>query len=386
MTLYLVTLIAVLNQIGFSGSRVAVSLYALELGANQLSVGVIIALYSLCPMLLAIVIGKFADRAAPRPLMIIGAAAGAAALLPPPLFSALAALYAAALMLGLFHQLFSIPLEAIVGGIGGVEKRARNYSVVSMGWSGANFLGPIIAGFSIDSLGHVQVFWVLAAIATAPVLILWLMPNLLPSAARHAAKDAHGGGVIDLWRIPSLRITIVAGAVVGSAKDLFQFYMPVYGHAIGLSATAIGTVLGMTALASFVIRGVIPLVVKRLTETQILTCAVFIATLAFLLMPFFADAYALAAIAFLLGLGVGSAEPIMLALFYVLSPKGRIAEALGLHKAVRNATQLVVPVVFGSVGAAFGYSAVFLSNAAMLAVSGYLTRRMAVPRSDLGKR
>lgn len=30
--------------------------------------------------------------------------------------------------------------------------------------------------------------------------------------------------------------------------------MPVYGHAIGLSASAIGTVLGMVALAAFVIR------------------------------------------------------------------------------------------------------------------------------------
>ena len=35
MTIYLVTLISVLNQIGFSGSWVAVSLYALELGATS---------------------------------------------------------------------------------------------------------------------------------------------------------------------------------------------------------------------------------------------------------------------------------------------------------------------------------------------------------------
>lgn len=374
-----------LNQIAFSGSRVAVSLYALELGANQLSVGVIIAFYSVCPMLLAIVIGRFADRAAPRPLLIVGTAAMAAALLLPPLFSALGTLYVVAFVLGLFHQVFGIPLEAIVGGIDGVEKRARNYSVITMGWSIANFLGPVTAGFSIDYLGHLHVFLVLAAIAVAPALIMWLTPDLLSKVARHVGEDTRGG-VLDLWRLPSLRITIIAGGVVGSAKDLFQFYMPVYGHAIGLSASAIGTVIGMAEIAAFVIRAVMPLVVKALTETQILASAVFVAALAFMLMPFFANAYTLAAIAFLLGLGVGSAEPIMLALFYVLSPKGRIAEALGLYKTVRNATQLVVPVVFGSVGAAFGYAVVFLSNAAMLAVSGFLTRRMGVPASDLRKR
>ncbi len=382
MTLYLVTLIAVLNQIGFSGSRIAISLYALELGANAFLVGLIVASYSLFPMLLAIVIGKLADRKAPRPLLILGALATAAALLVPPIFTGLWTLYVAALVLGLFHQVFSIPLEVIVGGIGGAENRARNYSVVSMGWSGANFLGPIIAGLSIDYLGHLQVFWVLAAIASTPVVLLWLLPDLLPKAPTHAAQDRRGSRVLDLWRLPALRTTLIAGGVIGSAKDLFQFYMPVYGHAIGLSASAIGTVLGTSALAAFVIRGVIPWLVRRLTETQILTYAIFIATLSFVLMPFFVNPYALAWIAFVLGLGVGSAEPIMLSLFYVLSPKGRMAEALGLYKTLRNATQMIVPVLFGSMAAALGYTAVFLSNAAMLAVSGWMTSKVGVPASD----
>jgi long-chain acyl-CoA synthetase len=42
----------------------AVSLYALELGASQLTIGVLMALYALLPMLLAVYVGKFADRVA----------------------------------------------------------------------------------------------------------------------------------------------------------------------------------------------------------------------------------------------------------------------------------------------------------------------------------
>ena len=126
MTIYLVTLIAMLNQIGFSGSRVVVSLYALELGANQFTVGIIIALYSLFPALLAITIGKYADRMGPRLPMIIGCLLTAVGLLLPPVFSSVATLYVAALMLGTFHQFFSIPVEAGIGGIDGPEKRARN--------------------------------------------------------------------------------------------------------------------------------------------------------------------------------------------------------------------------------------------------------------------
>ena len=105
MTIYLIVLISVLNQIGFSGSRVAVSLYALELGANQFTIGVLIALYALCPMLLSIAIGKFADRVAPRLPMIIGTAGMALALLLPPLFPRPDVLYVSSFLLGLFHQI-----------------------------------------------------------------------------------------------------------------------------------------------------------------------------------------------------------------------------------------------------------------------------------------
>jgi len=378
MTIYLVVLIAVLSQIGFGGSRVAVSLYALELDANQFTVGVIIALYSLCPMLFSIAIGKFADRMPPRLPVILGSVVMGAALLLPLALQGIAALYVSAFLLGLGHLVFSIPLEAVVGGIGGSQNRARNYALITMGWSAANFLGPLITGFSIDTVGHLRVFLVLAAFAALPILILWWRPGLLPDMVPHAASEKRSS-VLDLWRIPYLRSTFIAGGIIGSAQDLFQFYLPIYGHAVGLSASAIGTVLGMVALAAFVIRAIIPLLVKMSSEATILTSAIFVVAFAYLLLPFFVNAYALAATAFLLGLGVGCAQPMIMSLLYALAPAGRIAEAIGLYKTLRGVTHVVIPIFFGSVGTAFGFTAVFLSNSGALTFGGYLLRRTRVP-------
>jgi len=371
MTIYLVVLMSVLSQVGFSGSRVAVSLHALELSANQFAIGVVIALYSLCPMLLSIAIGRFADRVPPRLPVIIGSAAMTAALILPPFVPGLATLCVAAFILGFAHQLFSIPLEAIVGGIDGAKNRARNYALITMGWSAANFFGPLIAGFSIDYIGQREVYLVLAVFTLVPVPVMLFKPNLLPRAATVHAGEARGG-VLDLWRIAPVRITIIAAGVVGSAQDLFQFYLPIYGHSIGLSASAIGTILGVVFVAAFVIRGLIPILVKQMTEARILTSAVFIGALAFSLLPLVDNPYSLAAIAFLLGLGVGCAQPMTMSLLYLLTPPGRIAESFGLQKTVRNATHLVVPIFFGSLGAAFGVAAVFLSNSAILITSGFL--------------
>jgi len=381
MKIYLIVLITAISQIGFSGSRVAVSLHALQLTANQFAIGVIIALYSLCPMLLAIVIGRFADRTPPRLPVFLGSAFMAAALLLPPFFPGLGVLCVAAFVLGLAHQVFSIPIEAIVGGIDGPENRARNYAFITMGWSAANFLGPFITGFTIDYVGQLQVYLVLAVLTAVPILILLLKPNLLPRKAAIHADAALRGSVLDLWRTPSVRMTIIAAGVVGSAQDLFQFYLPIYGHSIGLSASAIGTILGTVFAAAFVIRGIMPLLVKRLREPTILISAMFVAAVAYTLLPMFVSPYALAAIAFLLGLGVGCAQPMTMSLLYLLTPAGRIAEAFGLQKTVRNATHLVVPVVFGSVGSVFGVTAVFISNSVILATSGLLMRNAGIPES-----
>ncbi|OGA09075.1 MAG: hypothetical protein A2W68_08535 [Betaproteobacteria bacterium RIFCSPLOWO2_02_64_14] len=386
MTIYLVVLVSVLSQVGFSGSRVAVSLHALGLTANQFAIGVVIALYSLCPMLLSIAIGKFADRVPPRLPVILGSAAMTVALLLPPLLPGLPALCVAAFVLGLAHQVFSIPIEAIVGGIDGEKYRARNYAFITMGWSAANFLGPLIAGFSIDYIGQLQVYLVLAALTAAPIPMLLLKPAMLPKVAAMHAEGATRGSVLDLWRMPSVRITIIAAGVVGSAQDLFQFYLPIYGHSIGLSASAIGTILGVVFVAAFVIRGILPLLVKKFREATILTLAMFIAAGAFTLPPFFVSPYALAAIAFLLGLGVGCAQPMTMSLLYVLTPAGRIAESFGLQKTVRNATHLVVPIVFGSVGAMFGVTTVFMSNSVILITSGFLLRKAGIPDSDPHRR
>ena len=381
MTIYLVVIIAFLSQAGFGGSRVAVSLHALALTSNQFAIGLVIALYSLAPMFLSIAIGRFADRAPPRRLVVLGSIVMTVALLLPFAVPGIGVLCLAAFVLGFAHQVFSLPIEALVGGIGGPEKRARNYALITMSWSAANFVGPVMAGFSIDHIGQRQAYLVLALFTLAPVLILAFKPHLLPRKGKKHDSAQPRGSVLELWRMPALRTTMIAAGIVGSAQDLFQFYMPIYGHSIGLSASAIGTILGVCSLAAFVIRSLIPILSKRASEAQILGGAIFTAAFAFLLFPLFTNPYLLGATAFLLGLGVGCAQPMTMSLLYVLAPADRLAEAFGLHKTLRNTTHVVVPLVFGSVGTAFGFGAVFLSNSALLTTGGLLMRKVGIPRS-----
>jgi MFS family permease len=363
-----------LNHTAFGGSRVVVALYALELGASQMTIGVIMALYAVCPMVFAISIGKLADRVGPRLPMLMGVAGMATALVLPPLFPGLATLYILATLIGTSFYFFHVTVTAIAGGIDGSENRLRNYAMMSLGFAGASFVGPVAAGFSIDHLGHIPTFLLLASFNLAPLLLLLFKTEFLPRAVNREGVEGKRN-VLDLWRIPALRNTFIASGIISSANDLFQFYMPVYGHAIGLSASAIGTVIGFCALAALVIRVALPRLAKISGEARILTYAVFVAAAAFMLFPFFQSAYVLAAIAFLLGLGLGCGLPMSMSLIYSLSPPGRVAESSGLRVTVNNFTHIVIPLVFGSLGSAFGFFPVFILNSAMLTAGGFIMRR-----------
>jgi len=82
--------------------------------------------------------------------------------------------------------------------------------------------------------------------------------------------------------------------------------------------------------------------------------------------------------AFLLGLGLGSAQPLTIMLTYHHAPQGRSGEALGMRLTVNKITQIAIPLVFGGI-AFFGLYPVFWANAAFLLAGG------AVSLKDLRK-
>ena len=86
----------------------------------------------------------------------------------------------------------------------------------------------------------------------------------------------------------------------------------------------------------------------------------------------------LAAVAFLLGLGVGCGQPMSMSLIYALAPAGRAAECAGLRVTVNNFMHLLIPLLFGSLGTAFGYTPVFVSNSGMLVAAGVIMRKARI--------
>ncbi|HEY5900268.1 MAG TPA: MFS transporter [Burkholderiales bacterium] len=372
MTVYLVVLLSLLNSIGQRGSKVAVSLYALELGAGSFTVGLLAALYAVFPLFLAVQAGRIGDRIGVRYPMMLGSATMSAGLAVPLLGGGLNALMLCAALVGLGQIFFHVSVHSLIGALGPESERTKNFATFSLGGSIAAFLGPSTAGFGIELAGYRATFALLALVTVVPGLTVLLHRRLIPPRVRNDGAE-QGRNAFDLLRIPALRQALILSGVTLTGIELFSFYLPVYGRAIGLAPSSIGMILSTYAVAGFIVRTVMHRLAKRYTEVGVLTGSLFVAGAAYLALPALAAGLPLAAAAFALGLALGSAQPLTIILTYNHAPRERSGEALGMRLMANKVTQIGIPLVFGGIGAALGSVPVFLATSAVLIAGGVLS-------------
>jgi MFS family permease len=379
---YLAVLCSLLQGIAMRGAKMLVSLSALQAGASPFQVGLLAAMFAAFPLLLAVYAGKISDRIGVKRPMVVGALVIAAGLAVPLAVPNLVGLVLCAALIGLGHIFFHVSVHNLIGAYGDGEARTRNFATFSLGASVSAFLGPSLAGFSIDGWGFAPTHALLAAVAVLPAGILLAYPRLIPPRTPHS-KSASGGS-LELLANPGLRRTLIMSGVTLTGIELFTFYFPVYGRSIDLSASAIGLVMSSYAIAAFIVRLGMNGATRRIGEIGVLTASLFVAGATYMLVPLVASAPLLAVVAFLLGLGLGCAQPLTILLTYNHAPAGRSGEALGLRLTVNKLTQIVVPLAFGAMGSAFGLLPVFWANGLFLLAGGAVSlaeRKVAATRN-----
>ncbi|HLX79901.1 MAG TPA: MFS transporter [Burkholderiales bacterium] len=367
-------LLTILSHVGFVGSRITASLSAINQGASPLAVGVLMSLYAVIPMLLAVQAGRLVDRVgAFRPIAVAGLVLAAGMLLP---FAAhgLPVLFISATVVGTAFMMQHIALNHVIGNLGDPSERPVNFSWFALGYSVSGFIGPLLAGFAIDLAGHRTAFLLLTLPPAAGTALL-LRKRGVPQLQHEPRIGAARRSVADLLRNPRLLPVFLFSGLLATGWDMYTFVIPIYGTRIGLSASTIGIVMSSFALATFVVRLFMPSVARRLSEWTVVCTALAIAGTAYSLFPLAKQAPALAALSFLLGLGLGCAQPMIMAALYAASPPGRQGEVVGMRTTMINASQTFMPLAFGAVGSALGMAPILWTMAGLLLAGSWLAGR-----------
>ena len=354
-----------------AGMRMAAPLLALHQGFSPLAVGLLLALFALTQVFLSLPAGRYVDRHGlkkPIAFAVVTAASGAALSL---MFPAFPVMCLSAMMTGGATGVASIAMQRHVGrAAGDAIELKKVFSWLAIGPAVSNFVGPFSAGLLIDHVG----VWMggqaadlngfrgaFLMMAILPLLTwLWVRRTVeLPPLVR---DDAGQGGALrafDLLRNPMMRRMMLVNWLLSSCWDVHTFVLPVIGHERGFSASVIGAILGVFAVAATLVRVLLPFVAAHIKEWVVLSCAMLSTGALFALYPLLTTPLAMGAASVLLGLALGSVQPMVMSTLHQITPEARHGEALGLRLMVINGSSVLMPILFGTAGAVIGVSAVF---------------------------
>ena len=338
------------------------------------------SLFAALPMMLGVAGGRLVDRIGLRTPLLVSVSAVALSIALPAAWPGITSLYVCAAGVGTGFMLFHIAVQHAVGVGSPATERKENFGWLALGFSISNFIGPSVSGFAIDAVGHRATFALLTGSALAALLLLIARRHEFthtPDAPRKQGERS----ALELLREPELRRVFLVTGLLGSAWDLFVFAMPIYGTAIGLSASTIGLVLSAFAAATFTVRMALPWISRHMREWSTITATMVIASIAYACFPIVSTVPLLAAFAFLLGLGLGATQPSIMSLLYAKAPEGRAGEAVGVRAVVLNASHTVLPLAFGGMGAALGMLPVFWAMSVLLAAGGVAANRRRATQS-----
>jgi MFS family permease len=345
----------------------AAPLLALRQGFSPLAVGILLALFTLTQVFLALPAGRFADRhGLRRPVgwAVVASVLGVGLAVAFPVFPVLCL---SALLTGGATGSASIALQRHVGRAAeGATELKRVFSWLAIGPAISNFMGPFAAGLLIDhagatagdATGYRAAFLLMALLPLGSWLFVRPLRELRPAPVP-LTPAIHK--TWDLLAEPQMRRLMLVNWCLSSCWDVHTFVVPVLGHERGFSASVIGSILGAFAIAATAVRVLMPLFASRLREHVVVTCAMVVTALMFGIYPAMQSPLTMGLCSVILGVVLGSVQPMIMSTLHQITPEARHGEALGLRLMAINASSVLMPLLFGTVGTVVGVSVVFWS-------------------------
>ena len=125
-------IVVILAHMGTIGAKLLLALFAIDLGASPLQVGITFAMFSILPAILAISAGRWVDRIGVRLPLLLGCGCLALSIGIVFLTPALWALYLCAALIGVSFMVYVVAGQSIVGSMSASTDRTRNFSYYSL--------------------------------------------------------------------------------------------------------------------------------------------------------------------------------------------------------------------------------------------------------------
>lgn len=365
---------------------VAVPVYALELGASPLLLGVIFSAPFLLPLILAIPAGAVVTRFGGRNPMLMGALALAVGTFSMACFPGLGGLIFAQLIIGLAQLHMVLAAQIVISGLDSGKPLERYFGWYTMWLSGGQVVGPLLIGTLLEIGGNTErLFLVMSVIAMVGAL----------GAGRLAGK-ARQGMVVErsvtgyraqgrlLKSNHGVQVSIAVSVVAMYAISVYGSYLPVYLDSLEISAVMMGMLISMRTLSSMLVRPFTSQWISFAGGRERATLVAILLLALGLMFTGLTDNYiVLGALAVMVGLGAGICMPLSIVVMAESVDSRQRSGALGMRLMANRGVNFLAPLVFALSLDFGGFGLAFSAGGAVMLAAGcglfvFLSRRNRV--------
>lgn len=286
------------SQLGTQVSGVAVPLLAVfTLHATPIQLGLVTASSTIGFALLGLPAGAWLDRCRRRPVLVASDVARALLLLTVPLaalFDALSIgwLVAVSLLTGLARTFFDVGYPSYLPTVTGKDGVLAGNSVLETARSTGQVAGPGLGGWLVSIAGAANVVLIQAVTFAISAWSLAAIRTRETPAPRDPASRPRLWADVRAGLVFVLATRVLLGTAVTSAASNLAFAVAsavtflFMSDVVGLSATGIGVVVAVGAVAAMAGAALTPRLARRFGTTRITWLALVVTTPVALLGPF----------------------------------------------------------------------------------------------------
>ncbi|MFM1779253.1 MAG: hypothetical protein RIS51_398 [Actinomycetota bacterium] len=362
--------------------RPMITYKAVDLGADSALVGVVGATFALAPLLLAIQIGRWTDRGNAGKALFLGTLISVATTFALLFISSIPLLMLAMPCLGIGHLLVMTGGQTMIANESEDKKYERNFGLLTFYASLGHALGPLIGGYLADQGAIINVNAALTfALGLFVVATFGVIPVLNQGKAKaREPQSLSASSIKAVLGAKGFKSAIFVSGSITAVVDVMLVFLPLLGRELGMSASEVGILLAIRAVASMGVRLVLGPMSQKWGMRKTLNFGSTLTMLSTAAMAFFSDFTVLAVVMVIAGFAMGIGQPVTMAwVSRISNPKQR-----GLSIAIRLTSnrfgQVVVPAAAGAI-ALSGVGTVFWMLAALQAASLFVTEH-ALGKSD----
>ena len=357
--------VLVLTQAAMFLARPVTSYRALALGADERVIGLITGSFAVVPLLVAVPLGRVADRRRPVGMLVGGVVILVASYVLLGLAATLGELALWSALLGLGHLALMLAAQSLIAQQSENSQHDRDFGLMAAAVSLGQLIGPALAGLvlSADAAGSLEgattrAFLVAAGLSTLALPACWGTSTVGEPGGRRR-PDGQRMSARDIVRAPGVPAGMFASVTILAAVDIVTAYLPVIGERLGISPAVVGALLSLRAVASILSRLLIPWMVRALGRVRLIAVSAAGSALAMAALPVPDGAMGLAAVLVVAGFFLGIGQPLTMSLIVQAVPDDARGTALAIRLTGNRVGQVATPAAAGLVAGAAGVAAAF---------------------------